>query len=203
MKVFDACIAYMQLWDNRSVYEWVKVFKELINTIEFERIKKECFRVVDFLSGASQPIESKTCACEIYSILCNKVLDSEFDAAFTGNIKTLCNDFNWQIRKAMCLSLKEIINSYKVGEYGKQLFSLLISCLNDTDEEARVCSLHSFLSRVDIYYANQQLNKEIVAIVKKALSIQGRKQAYVISRNIGNILLVLQFNRLRSYMIYL
>jgi hypothetical protein len=191
MKVFDACIAFMLLWDNRSVYEWVKVFRELVNTVEFEKIKRECFRVVDFLSGASQPIESKTCACEIYSILSSKVVGSEFDEAFTGNIKLLCNDFNWQIRKAMCLSLKEIINSYKACEYGKQLFALLISCLNDTEEEARVCSLHSFLSRIDIYYSNSQLHKEILAIIKKSLSTAGRKQAYVISRNIGNILLVI------------
>ena len=161
--------------------------EELLNTLSFEEIKKDCFNLLDFLSGPSQPIESKQCACHIYVILSNYMTYNEFIESFITNIRNLCDDFNWQIRKAMCQSMKDIILKYKDTPTASILFSEeLIVLLSDTDEEVRLAALHTFYGVFGIYI-NSPLRGNIVSIIWKTIQAYNDRQLLIILQSIGLI----------------
>jgi len=182
--LFTVCKDLLQQWSSKALEEWLIVFEDILKSVQFASIKKECSSLVILLSEISQPLESKICAARIYSYLSYVIPDKEYESLFLPSIRNLCHDFNWQVRKTMCDSMSQIIKQYKDADCGKELFSEeVLDLATDYEEDVRCSCLVSFLNVFG--YVMQQYSSQICTVIKGIFTKMTEKVALCIVERIG------------------
>ena len=182
--LFIACKDLLQQWSSKALEEWLQVFNDMLQLIQFDSIKKECTNLAILLSEASQPLESKMCAAMVFGYLSNVMPFKEYEIQFLSCIRSLCHDFNWQVRKMMCESLNMIITSYRCSEAGKELFvEEILNLVFDYEEEVRGSSIITFISCFKYFMSTH--SKQIYTVVKSIFQKMTDKIALPFSERIG------------------
>ncbi|CDW91821.1 serine threonine-protein phosphatase 4 regulatory subunit 4-like [Stylonychia lemnae] len=169
----------MKQWSKSVLMKWIEVYAILLPRITCEdqanadKFERDCLELVNKMGDQPSPFQVKISVPFFLAQLAKNQSIRQKDTYTSrclSKIKNMCQDFNWEIRKEMCLNLT------KISKYlGHQLVTQiilpeLIELLNDEEVEVFHQAIQTYIKfNKKILTQEQKQGAENLATIKKIL----------------------------------
>lgn len=76
MRVFAVTLNILKIWSQPILMAWVEVFQEILNSVPFSAIEKDCSLIITMLSDHSQPKTSRYIAGILIGLVSEVAINS-------------------------------------------------------------------------------------------------------------------------------
>ena len=107
------CITMLKQWSKSVLTEWIRLYTMILPILvksgeSFEALEKECIETMIKMTDLQQPVDVRVSSTRFFGELArNKTLNKleTYLQKCLPKVKSLCQDFNWEVRRGMCKSL--------------------------------------------------------------------------------------------------
>jgi hypothetical protein len=140
-QLYEVTIQILKIWSSAVTQEWILVFDNLVNILTPNVLNKDCVELAIRLGDISQPLSSRIASAHLIGSLSRQVDKKEFVSKLIPKAKRLCQDFNWEARKAVCLNLEKMSKGLSKQECDEYFYDEIFELLDDEEVEVKVSAI--------------------------------------------------------------
>jgi hypothetical protein len=153
-KLYKFILESLETWNKARwdvVYEhYIHHLDQIVDDEETKAsILKKGVELSISLWELSQAIPSRWTGARIMAMISNVIDRETAKKKLLSKMKTLCRDFNWEVRKAITGSIHCVFNLLTREEWDLHLFEIMVELLDDEEAEVKNLAIEAFLENVD------------------------------------------------------